>query len=51
MVIVARSASRNIRIVRMYPLMVLFTFTMVIIINCILGLITLAILCVTWVVK
>ena len=36
MVIVARSASRN---VRMFPLTVLFTFTMVIIINCILGLI------------
>ena len=39
MVIVARGASRNVRIVRMYPLTVLFTFTMVIIINCILGLI------------
>ena len=38
MVIVARGASRNVRIVRMYPLTVLFTFTMVIIINCILGL-------------
>ena len=37
MVIVARGASRN---VRMFPLTVLFTFTMVIIINCILGLIT-----------
>ena len=35
MVIVARGASRN---VRMFPLTVLFTFTMVIIINCILGL-------------
>ena len=35
MVMVARSASRNVRI---YPLTVLFTFTMVIIINCILGL-------------
>ena len=34
-VIVARGASRN---VRMFPLTVLFTFTMVIIINCILGL-------------
>ena len=33
MVIVARGASRN---VRMFPLTVLFTFTMVIIINCIL---------------
>ena len=38
MVMVARGASRNVRIVRMYPLTVLFTFTMVIIINCILGL-------------
>ena len=38
MVIVARGASRNVRIVRIYPLTVLFTFTMVIIINCILGL-------------
>ena len=37
MVIVARGASTN---VRMFPLTVLFTFTMVIIINCILGLIT-----------
>ena len=37
MVIVARGASRN---VRMFPLTVLFTFTMVIIINCILGLTT-----------
>ena len=37
MVIVARGASRNVRI---YPLTVLFTFTMVIIINCILGLIS-----------
>ena len=36
MVIVACGASRN---VRMFPLTVLFTFTMVIIINCILGLI------------
>ena len=36
MVIVARGVSRN---VRMFPLTVLFTFTMVIIINCILGLI------------
>ena len=35
MVMVARGASRNVRI---YPLMVLFTFTMVIIINSILGL-------------
>ena len=40
MVIVARGASRN---VRMFPLTVLFTFTMVIIINCILGLRVLAI--------
>ena len=39
MVMVARGASRNVRIVRMYPLTVLFTFTMVIIINSILGLI------------
>ena len=38
MVIVARGASRNVRIVRMYPLTVLFTITMVIIINCILRL-------------
>ena len=38
MVMVARGASRNVRIVRMYPLTVLFTFTMVIIINSILGL-------------
>ena len=36
MVMIARGASRNVRI---YPLTVLFTFTMVIIINCILGLI------------
>ena len=47
MVIVARGASRNarivrnVRIVRIYPLTVLFTFTMVIIINSILGLTTL----------
>ena len=40
MVIVARGASRNVRIVRIYPLTALFTFTMVIIIYCILGLIT-----------
>ena len=40
MVIVARGASRNVRIVRIYPLTVLFTFTMVIIIYCILGLTT-----------
>ena len=40
MVMVARGASRNVRIVRIYPLTVLFTFTMVIIIYCILGLIT-----------
>ena len=33
-------SSRNVRIVRIYPLTVLFTFTMVIIINSILGLIT-----------
>ena len=39
MVMVARGATRNVRIVRMYPLTVLFTFTMVIIINSILGLI------------
>ena len=39
MVIVARGASRNVRIVRIYPLTALFTFTMVIIIYCILGLI------------
>ena len=39
MVMVARGVSRNARIVRMYPLTVLFTFTMVIIINSILGLI------------
>ena len=38
MVMVARGASRNVRIVGMYPLTVLFTFTMVIIINSILGL-------------
>ena len=38
MVIVARGASRNVRIVRIYPLTALFTFTMVIIIYCILGL-------------
>ena len=38
MVMVARGASRNVRIVRMYPLTVLFTFTMVIIINSKLGL-------------
>ena len=31
-------SSRNVRIVRIYPLTVLFTFTMVIIINSILGL-------------
>ena len=31
MVMVARGASRNVRIVRMYPLTVLFTFTMVIV--------------------
>ena len=37
MVMVARGASRNVRIVRMYPLTILFTFTMVII-NSILGL-------------
>ena len=42
MVMVARGASRNVRIVRMYPLMVLFTFTMVIIINSILGLTTIS---------
>ena len=41
MVIVARGASRN---VRMFPLTVLFTFTMVIIINCILGLIIIVLL-------
>ena len=40
MVIVARGASRNVRIVRIYPLTALFTFTMVIIIYCILGLMT-----------
>ena len=45
MVIIARGASRNVRIVvnvrivRIYPLTVLFTFTMVIIILCILDLI------------
>ena len=39
MVIIARGASRNVRIVRIYSLTVLFTFTMVIIILCILGLI------------
>ena len=38
MVMVASGASRNVRIVRIYPLTVLFTFTMVII-YCILGLI------------
>ena len=38
MVMVAHGASRNVRIVRMYSLTVLFTFTMVIIINSILGL-------------
>ena len=44
MVIVARGASRNVRI---YPLTVLFTFTMVIIINCILGLIIIIIIIIT----
>ena len=52
MVMVARSASRNVRMVRVYPLTVLFTFTMVIIINSILGLKTitpaLALICMCW---